>query len=154
MYTSSAMKVAIENKKARLEYEFLETYDAGLELHGFEVKALRNGKGSLLGSRVVVRGGEAYLIGASIPPHQERNAPASYDPERSRRLLLNKKEIQELATYEGQRGLTIIPIVVYNNKRLKLHIAVARKKKKHDKRALLKERDVKRSINRSLKDEY
>lgn len=147
------MKAAIENKKARLEYEFLGTYDAGLALHGFEVKALRSGKGSLVGARIVVRGGEAYLVGATIPPHQEKNAPPSYDPERSRRLLLNKKEITELATYEGQRGLTIIPVVVYNTKRLKLHIAVARKKKKHDKRATLRARDAERSIRRSLKNE-
>ena len=146
-------KIAIENKKARLEYEFIEEYDAGLELHGFEVKTIRSGNGSLVGARVVVRGGEAYLVGAHIPPYQEKNTPASYDPDRARRLLLNKKEIVEIATYEGQKGLTIIPVVVYNDKRLKLHIAVARKKKKHDKRATLKARDAERSMRRTLKNE-
>lgn len=148
------MKPVVENKKARLEYEFIETYSAGLSLHGFEVKALRTGKASLVGSRVVVRGGEAYLIGATISPYQEKNTPQSYDPERSRTLLLNKKEIAEIASYEMQRGLTIIPLMVYNDRRLKLQIAVARKKKKHDKRASMKERDAKRSIQRSLKNEY
>lgn len=148
------MKPVVENKKARLEYEFIETYSAGLSLHGFEVKALRTGKASLVGSHVVVRGGEAYLIGATVSPYQEKNTPQSYDPERSRTLLLTKKEIVELASYEGQRGLTIIPVMVYNGRRLKLQIAVARKKKKYDKRATMKERDAKRSIRRSLKNEY
>jgi len=147
------MKPIVENKKARLEYEFIETYSAGLSLFGFEVKALRAGKASLVGSRIVVRGGEAYLIGATVSPYQEKNTPQSYDPERSRTLLLNKKEIAEIASYEGQKGLTVIPIMVYNGRRLKLRIAVARKKKKHDKRATLKERDAKRSIRRSLKNE-
>lgn len=142
----------VENKKARFDYEFLETYSAGVELFGFEVKALRAGKGTLAGARVVVRGGEAFLLGAGIQPYQEKNAPASYDPERARRLLLSRKEIATLAGAEGQRGLTIIPIKWYNkNSFLKLEIAVARHKKKHDKRSTLKKRDAKRHIDRTLK---
>lgn len=149
------MKSLIENKKARLEYEFLETFEAGMALSGFEVKSLRDGRGSLVGARVVVRGGEAFLAGATIPPYQEKNAPKGYDPERSRRLLLNKKEIAELGSSEGQKGLTIIPTMVYNKaRRLKLQVAIARHKKKHDKREALKERDSKRSIRRTLKNEY
>lgn len=148
------MKPIIENKKARLEYEFIETYSAGMSLYGFEVKALRAGKASLVGSRVVVRGGEAFLVGATVSPYQKKNTPQSYDPERSRRLLLNKKEIAALAAYEGQKGLTIVPVMVYNSKCVKLSVAVARKKKKHDKRATMKDRDAKRSIERSLKNEY
>ena len=148
------MRGLIENKKARLEYEFLETFEAGMALQGFEVKSIRSGHGSLVGARVLVRGGEAFLVGASIPPYQEKNAPKSYDPERSRKLLLNQKEIAEIASQEGQKGLTIIPIMVYNTgRRLKLQIAVARHKKKRDKREALKERDSKRSIRRSLKGE-
>lgn len=149
------MKPLIENKKARLEYEFLETFDAGMELRGFEVKALRAGQGSLLGARAVVRGGEAYLVGSTIPPYQEKNTPTSYEPDRTRRLLMTKKEIATVASYEGQKGLTIIPVMVYNaNRRLKLLLAVARHKKKHDKRATLKERDTRREIDRTLKNEY
>ncbi|HEY4473942.1 MAG TPA: SsrA-binding protein SmpB [Candidatus Paceibacterota bacterium] len=148
------MKPILENKKARMEYEILERLEAGISLTGFEVKALRAGKGMLAGSRVLVRGGEAYLVGATIPPYQERNTPAGYDPERSRRLLISKKEISELAGSEGQKGLTIIPLMVYNkNNRLKLEIAVARHKKKYDKREALKERDSKRTIERSLKNQ-
>lgn len=148
------MNVAVENKKAGLEYEFVETFDAGMELKGFEVKALRAGKATLVGARVVIRAGEAYLVGATISPYQEKNTPTSYDPERPRRLLLTKKELTELAGYESGKGLTIIPVVVYNNTKLKLKIAVARKKKKHDKRETLKARDAKRSIERTLKNEY
>ena len=149
------MKAAIENKKAHLEYEFLDTYEAGLELHGFEVKSLRAGRGSLVGSRVVVRGGEAFLVGASIPAYQEKNAPTSYEPERTRRLLLNRKEIADIGQKEGQKGLTILPVMVYNTgRRLKLKLAVARHKQKHDKRAALRERDTKREIRRTLKNEY
>ncbi len=149
------MKAVIENKKARLEYEFLDTFEAGMELHGFEVKSLRGGHGSLVGARVVVRGGEAYLVGASVPGYQEKNTPKWYESDRTRRLLLNKKEIAEIATKEGQKGLTILPVMVYNSgRRLKLRLAVARHKKKHDKRATLKERDTKREIRRTLKNEY
>ncbi len=142
----------IENKKARLEYELIDTYEAGLELKGYEVKALRAGKASLVGARVMVRGGEAYLVGATISPYQEGNTPKHYDPERSRRLLLKKKELQELVGAESQKGLTLVPVVIFNKKRfVKLLFALARKKKAHDKRASLKERDDRRAMDRSLK---
>jgi SsrA-binding protein len=149
------MKAQVENKKAKLEYEFLETFEAGIALQGFEVKSLRNGQGSLVGARVLVRGGEAFLVGATIPSYQEKNTPKTYDPGRSRKLLLNKKEIAEIGSAEGQKGLTVVPIMVYNKKRkLKLQVAIARHKKKHDKREALKEKDSKRSIRRTLKNEY
>lgn len=148
------MTHVVENKKARLEYEFIDTYEAGMVLMGYEAKALRAGKASLVGARVMVRGGEAYLVGATISPYQEGNAPKGYDPERSRKLLLNKKELAELVGAESQRGLTLVPIMVYNDKKfIKLSFALARKKKKHDKRATLKERDDKRSMDRSLKNQ-
>ncbi|MDO8523929.1 MAG: SsrA-binding protein SmpB [bacterium] len=149
------MKPLVENKKVRLEYEILETYEAGISLFGFEVKALRAGNASLVGARVLVRGDEAFLVGATIPPYQEKNAPKSYDPERSRKLLLSRKEILKLAAHEGQKRLTIIPLMVYNQgQRLKLEIGIARHKKKYDKRAILKSRDAKRAIERTLKNEY
>lgn len=148
------MKPIVENKKARMEYEFVDTYEAGIELLGFEVKALRAGKASLVGSHVVVRGGEAFLVGATISPYQEGNTPKSYDPERTRRLLLSKKELAALEGSSSQKGLTIVPIMVYNkNRRLKLSVALARKKKSHDKRATLKEKDDKRAMDRTLKNQ-
>lgn len=144
----------IENKKARLNYEVLEEFEAGIELLGHEVKSLRKKLGKLDGAHVIVRGGEAYVVGMSIPPYQAKNTPKEYDPERSRRLLLTKKEIRTLGDLESQKGLTIVPLRVYNKgTNLKLSIASARGRKKYDKRAVLKERDVKREIRRSLKNQ-
>ena len=145
----------IENKKARLHYELMDDYEAGLDLRGFEVASLRARHGSLEGSHVVIRGGEAFLVGATIPPYQPNNTPPTYDPGRARRLLLSKKHIGTLAGREKQKGLTIVPISVYNKGRfLKLKIAVARGKKKYDKREAIKAREDKRRIARTLKNQY
>jgi len=143
----------IDNKRALFDYSILESMEAGLELLGYEVKSLRAGHGSLKGARVVARAGEAYLVGATIPPWQIANAPKSYDPERTRRLLLNKKQIAQILSAESEKGLTIIPISVYNKGRnLKLEVGIVRGKKQHDKRRVLQERDTKRDIARSLKN--
>lgn len=143
----------VENKKAYLNYEILEEFEAGLELLGHEVKSLRAGQGKLEGSHVIVRSGEAYIVGAHIPTYQPKNTPQEYDPERSRKLLLTKKEIVQLGQHEGQKGLTIVPLKVYNKGRsLKVLLGVARGRKKYDKRAVLKERDTKREIDRTLKN--
>ncbi len=148
------MTTLIKNKKVIFNYEILSTHEAGLDLLGFEVKALRTKKGSLEGSHITVRGGEAYLLGATIPPYQPSNTPANYDPTRNRRLLLTKKEIGELAGSEGQKGLTIVPISVYSKGRhLKIEIAVVRGKKKYDKREVLKKRTARRDIERTLKNQ-
>ncbi len=142
----------IENKRIGLEYSILEEIEAGLELLGLEVKSLRAGLGSIKGARVVARGGEVYLVGATIPAWQIANAPKSYDPERTRRLLLSHKEILQVAAAEAQKGLTIVPIKVYNKGRnLKLSIGVARGKKKEDKRQTIRAREEKRRIDRTLK---
>ena len=144
----------VENKKAHLNYEILEEYEAGLELLGGEVKSLRAKLGKLDGAHITVRGGEAYLIGATIAPYQSGNTPADYEPARNRKLLLTKKEIAILGAHESQKGLTIVPLRVYNKGRhLKLALGVARGKKKYDKRATLKERDTKREMQRSLKNQ-
>lgn len=146
------MASLLRSKKVNLNFEILETFDAGMELFGYEVKALRQKLGSLEGAHVTVRGGEAYLLGATIPAYQPANTPDSYDPMRNRRLLLTKKQIGSLAGSEGQRGLTIVPISVYSKgRKLKLEIAVVRGKKQHDKRETLKKRDSKRKIERTLK---
>ena len=142
----------IENKKAGLNYEFLEDYETGLELLGGEVKSLKAKQGSLEGARAIIRGGEAYLVGAFIPPYQPANIIGEYDPYRTRRLLLKKRELVDLATRGEQRGLTIIPLSVYNKGRfLKLKIAVVRGKKKFDKREALKKKESKRDIARDIK---
>jgi SsrA-binding protein len=144
----------VEHKKARFDYEILEEYEAGIELLGLEVKSLRAGQAKLEGAHIVVRGGEVYIVGMVISPYQPANTPKEYDPNRSRKLLLTKKEIGQLATFEGQKGLTVVPISVYNKAgKLKLRLGVARGKKKYDKRATLKKRDTERDIRRTLKNQ-
>ena len=142
----------LDNKRAMLEYQIIEELEAGMELFGYEVKSLRNKQGSLKGARVVARGGEAYLVGATIPAWQIANAPKNYDPERPRRLLLSGKEIAHISSAEGQKGLTAVPISVYNHGRhLKLGIAIALGKKKADKRHTIRAREEKRRIERRMK---
>jgi SsrA-binding protein len=144
----------VENKRVGFDYQILETIEAGLELFGYEVRSLRAGHGSLKGARVVARGGEAYLVGATIPAWQPANAPKSYDPERSRRLLLTAKEIDHIRGAESEKGLTVVPLSVYNKGRhLKLSIAIARGKKQDDKRQSMKEREENVRMRRSLKNE-
>ena len=144
----------LEHKKARLDYEVLKEFEAGLQLLGHEVKSLRARHGKLEGSHIVVRGGEAYIVGMSIPPYQAANTPKEYEPERTRKLLINKKEMAELSDAEGQKGLTVVPLAVYNKgSKLKVRVAIARGRKVYDKRDVLKERDTKRDILRTLKNQ-
>lgn len=142
----------IENKKARLRFSILETFSAGLELSGSEVKSLRKKLGSLEGSRILVRGGEAYLVGATIPPFQVANTRSDYNPEKPRRLLLNKKEIAEIADAESKKGLTIVPLEVYNSGRyVKLRLAIVKGKGKEDRREDLKRADAMRDVEREIR---
>ena len=142
----------IENSRVGFDYTFLEEIEAGLALFGTEVRSLRAGLGSIRAARVVARGGEAYLVGATIPAWQEANTKKSYDPERPRKLLLSTKEIAHIASAEGEKGLTIVPIKVYNKGRnLKLLIAIARGKKQVDKRQTIRAREDERRIRRSLR---
>ncbi len=143
----------IEYKKAFLKYTPIESFSAGLELSGQEVKALRGKLGSLDGARVVVRGGEAFIVGMTIPPYQVANASKNYDPEKPRRLLLAKKEIAFLADAESKKGLTIVPLEVYIKGRfVKARVAIVRGKGKADKREDLKKRDASRETERVLKN--
>lgn len=143
----------VDNSKARFDYEFLERYEAGIELLGFEVKSVRAGRASLIGAHVVVRGGEVYVVGMQIQPYQVNNMLIKYDAERTRRLLLTKKEIAELAEVDAKKGLTIIPLSLYNKgAKIKVGIAVARGKKKFDKRETIKKRDTDRELRREMKN--
>ena len=145
------MTVYANNSKVLFDYEVLKRFTAGVELLGVEVKSVRVGKMNLRGAFIAVRGNEAYLIGSDIPAYQPKNAPKDYDSLRARKLLLSKNELEELKDAEGTKGLTIVPISVYNKGRfLKLDIAVARGKKKFDKREQIKKRDVERDLKRTL----
>lgn len=142
----------IDNRKALFSYEVMEKLEAGIELFGHEVKAVRKGMGSLAGSYIIVRGGEVFLTGATISPFQPGNVEKSYEPGRARKLLLSKEEIGRLAGATTREGLTIVPISMYNKgSRIKVEVALAKGKKKHDKRATLKKRESDREIERTLK---
>lgn len=142
------------NKKATFDHEILEKYEVGIELVGIEVKSIRAHHAVLLGAHVSIRGGEAFLINADIPPYQKNNTPADYEPKRTRRLLLSKAEIGELATFEAKKGLTIVPISMYNSKdgKLKVEIAVVRGKKQFDKRQSIKKRETDIETRREFKE--
>lgn len=145
-------KVLVQNKKARHDYFILETYEAGIELVGTEVKSVRQGKMNLKDSYVDIKNGEAFLIGAHISPYEHGNI-YNRDPERVRRLLLKKQEIMKLTGKLTEKGLTIVPLEVYLNKNwIKLSIALAQGKKNYDKRDAKAEADAKRNMDRALKE--
>jgi len=148
----TGVKILAENKKAYFTYQILEKFEAGLSLIGQEVKSIKSGRINLAGSYVVQRNNEFYLMGANIPPYQPKNAPADYNPERSRRLLLRKAEIKSLIGKRQQKGLTLIPLKVYTKRRIiKLEFAVAKGKGKKDKREKIKKREAEREIRRMMK---
>jgi SsrA-binding protein len=143
------------NRKALYEYEILEKFEAGLVLSGHEVKSAKKGLISLPGSYVVIRGDEAYLLNASISSFQPKNAPPDYSPLRTRKLLLHKHEIQSLIGKTRQKGLTLTPIRVYTKKaKVKLEFALARGKRKADKREKIIKREAKRDISRALRGKF
>jgi SsrA-binding protein len=134
----------IEAKKLHLTYVITDTKEAGIELFGFEVKSLRKKQGSLDGAKVIVRGGEAFLVGAYIPAYQPANTPKSYDPYRTRRLLLNKDEIIDLYSIEQTKTLTLAPHSLYlKGTLIKCEVAFCKKKDAQNKRE-----DIKKDISR------
>ena len=140
------------NRKASFDYEFLDKYEAGLVLSGAEVKSTRAGRLTLPGAFVTINGEEAFLLNANIPPYQPQNTPADYNPTRSRKLLLHKSEIRELLGRVAQKGLTLVPLRVYNSKgKIKLEFALARGKKQFDKREQIGRRESNRKIQRALR---
>jgi SsrA-binding protein len=147
------MATYVQNRKAHFNFSIEETVEAGIELLGFEVKAIKNGQGNLAGAFGIVRGGEVYIVNMNIPPYQPENTPKDYDPDRPRKLLLSKKEINELTLLDKKGGLTLIPISLYSKgRRIKVALAVAKGKKLFDKRESIKKRDVDRDIRRTLKE--
>jgi len=144
----------LENKKSYFDYEVLEKFEAGLELQGWEVKSLRNGKGSLIGSHAIIRGGEAYLVGMEVQAYQAKNMPANAETNRTIKLLMKKKEIRYLDGKTGTRGLTLVSIKLYNKSgKIKLELGLAKGKKAHDKREKIKKRETSRNMQRILKSE-
>ena len=141
------------NPKAGFDYEILETLEAGVVLFGHEVKSIKTGKASIKGSYVKILDGEPFLIGAIIAPYQPANPPADYDPQRSRKLLLSKKQIATLVGTSQAHGLTLIPLKLYDkNGKIKLLVGIARGKKKYDKRETLKKKDIARARQRGIEE--
>lgn len=137
------------NRRARFDYEILETVEAGIELHGFEVKAIKTGHINLTGSFAVIKNNEVWLLNTTVPPYQPKNAPTDYDQIRTRRLLLKKSEIKELIGKAAQKGLTIIPLKVYTKRgRIKVLLGLGKHKRKEDKREVIKKRETEREIRR------
>lgn len=146
-------KVVAENRRARFNYEIGETFEAGLELTGTEVKSLRSGKANIAESYASHEGGEMWLINAHIPEYLQGNRN-NHEPRRPRKLLLHQKEIDTLAGGVQREGMTIVPLRLYFNPRgrAKLEIALARGKKVHDKRETEKKRDWEREKSRLLRE--
>ena len=146
------MKILAENKKAYFNYEILEKFEAGISLIGQEVKSLKTRGVSLAGNYIVIKNSQVFWIGANIPPYQPKNLPPDYNPERSRKLLLKKSEIKYLIGKSKQKGLTLIPLRVYTKDgKIKIEFAIAKGKKKFDKRELIKKREIEKEIQRALK---
>lgn len=143
-------KVNINNKKASFEYEFLEQYDAGIVLVGTEIKSIRAGKASLQDAYCYFSGGELYLRGMNIATYFWASAWSSHEPMRDRKLLLTARELRHLAQAVKTKGLTIVATRVYisDNGYAKVHIALAKGKKEYDKRASIKEKDIRRELER------
>jgi SsrA-binding protein len=145
-------KPIAENRRARHDYHLLERLEAGLALTGTEVKSLRAGQASLQRAFADVRDGEIWLVGAHIPEYAQGNL-ANHDPDRERKLLLHRREIESLLGKVRERGLTLVPTRLYfKNGRVKIEIALARGKEARDKRRDIAERDARRQIDRALKE--
>lgn len=144
--------ILAENRKALFDYEVLEKYFAGIVLTGQEVKSIKNKRMSLQGSFVVLKDNEVFLLNANVPPYQPNNLFVEYNPQRSRKLLLQKSEINELIGKSRQKGLTMVPLKVYNHKgKIKVEFALAKGKRKIDKREKIKNREAQREIDRVIK---
>lgn len=139
----------ITNKRAFFDYEILETYEAGIELKGYEVKSIKNGRINLAGSYAILRNNQVWLLNSDVPPYQPKNTPTDYDSRRTRRLLLNKSEIQGLIGKIHEKTLTLLPLKVYTkNHKIKLEIGLGKSRKKADKREVIKKRETDREMRR------
>ena len=140
----------IDNRQARYNYEILEKFEAGIDLLGTEVKSVREGQMSLNEAFVHIRDGQAYLVNAHVHPYQ--NSLATISPTRPRRLLLHKKELINLANRAATSGLTLVPLAVYNKGNIfKIEIALAKGKKKWDKREAIKKKTEQREIEKEFR---
>lgn len=148
-------QIAASNRKAYHEYHILDKYEAGIELFGTEVKSLREAQANLKESYVIVRKNQAWISGMHINRYSN-TGHEGHDPTRNRRLLLNKREILKIKQSIEQKGLTVVPLKLYfsENGWAKVEIGLAKGKKIFDKKSSIKERDIKRDMQRELRDKY
>jgi SsrA-binding protein len=150
---SESYKVVSDNRKARFLYDILETYEAGIQLTGTEVKSIREGKINLQDGYALMRNGEAWLLNVHISPYKSSSQYFNHDPRRTRKLLLHRQEIRKLIGKVEQQGLTLVPLKIYLKRGLvKVSIGLAKGKKLHDKREDLKRRQDQRDIQRAMKN--
>ncbi|KAB8334459.1 SsrA-binding protein SmpB [Scytonema tolypothrichoides VB-61278] len=150
---SQGYKVVTDNRQARYLYEILETYEAGIELTGTEVKSIRAGKVNLQDGYALIRDGQAWLLNAHISPYNASGQYFNHEPRRTRKLLLHREEIRKLIGKVEQQGLTLIPLKMYLKRGwVKISIALARGKKVHDKREDIKRRQDQRDMQRAMKN--
>jgi SsrA-binding protein len=144
-------KMIASNRKARHDYDILESHEVGLVLRGTEVKSLRASQVNFKDSYADIRNGEAWLLGCHITPYSH-GTDANHDPERPRKLLLHRREINRLLGKVAERGLTLVPLRLYfKHGRAKLELGLARGKKLHDKRQTIRERDARRELAREFR---
>jgi SsrA-binding protein len=154
MSDDGGFKIVADNRQARFLYEILETYEAGVELKGTEVKSIRSGKANLRDGYALIRRGEAWLHNVHISPHETASQVFNHEPLRTRKLLLHSQEIRKLVGQVDQQGLTIVPLKMYLKRGwVKLTIALVRGKKLHDKRESLKRKQETREIQRVMKSQ-
>jgi len=148
------MKIIAQNKKALFDYEILDRMEAGVVLSGDEVKSIRQGHVSLIGSYATMHQGELMLLNCLIAPYKQAYQVKDGQETRSRKLLLHRREIDRLAGDIAQKGITIVPLKIYLSKKglIKVELGIAKHKKKADKKKALKERDIKRETARELKN--
>ncbi len=152
--SDGGFKIVAENRQARFEYEILETFEAGIELQGTEVKSIRNGKANLRDGFALIRKGEAWLHNVHISPHETASQHFNHEPRRTRKLLMHKQEIRKLMGKVDQQGLTLVPLKLYLKRGwAKVTLALVRGKKLHDKRDDLKQKQAKREIARVMKSQ-
>jgi SsrA-binding protein len=146
-------KELVSNRRARFDFEIIETFETGIALVGTEIKSLRENGGSLQEAYVKVENNELWLVACTIAPYKFGNIN-NHEEKRMRKLLMHKNEIKKLKKASQEKGLTIVPLSIYlKNGRAKVKIALAKGKKSHDKRAVIKERDEKRRIQRMMKND-
>lgn len=146
------VKVVIQNRRARHDYHVIEKHEAGIELRGTEVKSLRAGHIVLKDAYADVSGGELFLVGVHINPYEQGTA-WNHEPERKRKLLMHKREITKLGAQVAEKGYTLVPLSVYFKEgRAKVEIGLCKGKQTFDKRDTIRDREVKREIDRAMKD--